>query len=153
MASYVEKTLAHDEEIIAIGRFHWSYTLVSFLWLLVFGIVLVGIYVFIKRTIIEYTTEIAVTNMRFVYKTGLFFRKTNEFSTARIEGVNLEQGVLGRILNYGRLHIRGSGIGEVMLPTIADPLNFRRGLIEARSTGASATYDIEVDDDPFALHA
>ena len=131
MKSYVERTLASGEEILAVGRFHWTYTLVSFLWLILLGWALIGIVVFAKRMVDEISTEIAVTNRRFVYKTGLLFRDTNEFTTTRIEGVNLAQSLLGRMLNYGKLRIRGSGIGEVDIPPIADPLTFRRALIDA----------------------
>lgn len=131
MATYVERTLAVDEEILATGRFHWTYTLISILWLILLGWIIIGIVVFAKRMIEELTTEIAVTNKRFVYKTGLVYIKTDEFTTTRIEGVNLHQTILGRIFGYGVLHIRGSGIGELNLPPIGKPLEFRRALIDA----------------------
>ncbi len=150
MASYVERTLATDEEILAVGKFHWTYTLVSFMWLILLGWALIGIVVFFRRLIDKISTEIAVTNRRFVYKTGLFFRHTNEFTTTRIEGVNLAQSLMGRMLNYGRLRIRGSGIGEVDLPAIGNPLVFRRALIDAHRTDATrASLDASNDDEPF----
>ena len=142
--SYLERTLASDEEILAVGKFHWTYMVVSLLWLLLLGWAIIGIVIFIKRWMYEVTTEVAVTNRRFVFKRGFISRHTDEFSTARIEGVNLTQGFWGRVFNFGRLHIRGSGIGEVDLPTIAKPLEFRRAMVNANATsGGRASAAVE----------
>ena len=139
---YVERTLAADEEILAVGRLHWTYSFASILWLLFLGWALVGLYIFFKRWTYELTTEVAVTNRRFIYKRGFISRQTDEFSTARIEGVNLTQTFMGRIMNYGRLHIRGSGIGEVDLPPISHPLEFRRAMIDSGISGSrKANYE------------
>lgn len=134
---YVESTLAADEKILAVAKFHWTYMFVSLMWLIFLGWAIVGIVVFVRRFVYEMTTEVAVTNRRFVFKRGFITRHTDEFSTDRIEGVNLTQGFWGRILNFGRLHIRGSGIGEVDLPTIARPLEFRRAMVGVRVTSGS----------------
>ncbi len=135
---YVERTLAADEEILAVAKFHWTYMVVSLMWLVFLGWAVIGIVMFIRRLAYEVTTEVAVTNRRFVFKRGFISRQTDEFSTQRIEGVNLTQGFWGRVLNFGRLHIRGSGIGEVDLPTIRNPLEFRRAMVSA-NTARSAS--------------
>jgi uncharacterized membrane protein YdbT with pleckstrin-like domain len=83
--------------------------------------------------IIKVTTEIAITNKRLVYKRGLVARYVGEINIDRIEGVNVLQGVLGRIFNYGRIMVRGMGVGEVILPPIEEPLKFRRAIERARS--------------------
>jgi hypothetical protein len=43
------------------------------------------------------------------------------------------QGVLGRIFGYGRVSVRGMGVGEVILPPIEDPLSFQKAVNEAKS--------------------
>lgn len=144
--AYVQRTLARDEVVLAEGRLHWSYSLVSLLWLIFLGWLLIGIFVFFKRWVYEITTEVAVTNRRFVFKRGFISRQTDEFSTARIEGVNLSQSFLGRIFNYGQLHIRGSGIGEVDLPPIARPLEFRRAMVDANATSSTSASAMDEDD-------
>lgn len=138
---YVERTLAANEEVLAVGKFHWTYMVVSLLWLILLGWAIVGLWIFLRRWMYEATTEVSVTNRRFVFKRGLIRRQTDEFSTARIEGVNLSQGFWGRLLNYGHLHIRGSGIGEVDLPPIARPLEFRRAIVDADAHRGSASID------------
>ena len=83
--------------------------------------------------IIKATTEIAITNRRLVYKRGLIARYVGEMNIDRIEGVNVLQGVWGRIFNYGRVMVRGMGVGEVVLPPIEDPIRFRKAIEKARS--------------------
>jgi uncharacterized membrane protein YdbT with pleckstrin-like domain len=94
---------------------------------------IMGLLRFASMMIIKVTTEIAITNMRLVYKRGLVARYVGEISIDRIEGVNVLQGVLGRILDYGRVMVRGMGVGEVVLPPIADPVSFRKAIDKARS--------------------
>jgi uncharacterized membrane protein YdbT with pleckstrin-like domain len=83
--------------------------------------------------IVKATTEIAITSERLVYKKGLIARHVGELNIDRIEGVSVRQGVFGRILGYGRVIVRGMGVGEVMLPSIEDPITFRGAIQEALS--------------------
>lgn len=101
--------------------------------ILAFLVFLLGLLKFAQMMIIKATTEIAVTNTRLVYKRGLVARYVGEMSIDRIEGVNVLQTILGRIFNYGRLAVRGMGIGEVVLPPIEDPIKFRQSIEKARS--------------------
>ncbi len=135
---YVSRTLAPSETVLAVGRFHWTYTLVSWLWLLLAGWALVGVLVFIARTVRRRTTELVVTNRRFVYKRGFIARRTDEFNAGRIHAITLAQSWPGRLLGYGRLNIRGEEIGQFGLPVIADPLGFRRALVESLDAGPEA---------------
>ena len=92
-----------------------------------------GLLGFAQMMVIKATTEIAITNNRLVYKRGLVARQVGEMSIDRIEGVNVLQTILGRIFNYGRLAVRGMGIGEVILPPIDEPIAFRQAIEKARS--------------------
>jgi hypothetical protein len=91
-----------------------------------------GLVKFAHMMVIKVTTEIAITNNRLVYKRGLVARHVGEISIDRIEGVNVLQTILGRIFDYGRVMIRGMGVGEVVLPPIEDPIKFRRAIEEAK---------------------
>ena len=138
---YVDRTLASDEEILAVGKFHWTYTFTSFLWLVLAGWALIGVVIFFDRWVFKVTTEIAITNHRFVYKRGFIRRQTDEFTTPRITAINLKQSLMGRVLGYGKLYIHASGIGDINLPAIARPLQFRRALIESSSWDGSQHHD------------
>ena len=53
-------------------------------------------------------------------------RKTFEMNHTKIESVNVDQGILGRILGYGTLRIVGSGGSKEVFPKIQSPLEFRK---------------------------
>jgi len=101
--------------------------------LFAFLMFVMGLMRFAQMMIIKVTTEIAITNSRIIYKRGLVARHVGEMSVDRIEGVNVLQGIIGRIFNFGRVMIRGMGVGEVVLPPIDDPIKFRRMIEKARN--------------------
>lgn len=100
--------------------------------LFAFFVFIMGLMRFAQMMVIQASTEIAVTTSRLIYKRGLVARYVGEMSIDRIEGVNVLQTVMGRIFGYGRLMIRGMGVGEVILPPIADPILFRKAIEKAR---------------------
>ena len=94
---------------------------------------IMGLVKFAQMMVVKATTEIAITNNRLIYKRGLVARHVGEINIDRIEGCNVLQPILGRIFNYGRVLIRGMGVGEVTLPPLEDPISFRRAIEEAKS--------------------
>jgi uncharacterized membrane protein YdbT with pleckstrin-like domain len=76
----------------------------------------------------RWTTETDVTNLRVVHKTGFIKRRTFEMSLDKVESVDVNQGILGRILNYGDVTILGVGEGKETISTIASPLSFRNSI-------------------------
>ena len=73
----------------------------------------------------RWTTETDVTNLRVVHKTGFIKRRTFEMSLDKVESVDVNQSILGRMLNYGDVTVRGVGEGAETIRTIASPLDFR----------------------------
>jgi uncharacterized membrane protein YdbT with pleckstrin-like domain len=71
------------------------------------------------------STELAVTDQRIIYKTGAFSRHTMEMNRAKVESVDVDQSVLGRIFGYGTLLVRGTGGSLEPITNIQDPLTFR----------------------------
>jgi uncharacterized membrane protein YdbT with pleckstrin-like domain len=76
---------------------------------------------FIRRA----ATELAVTDQRVIYKTGLLARHTLEMNRARVESVTVDQTFLGRIFGYGTVTVRGVGSAFEPIRNISDPLTFR----------------------------
>jgi len=70
-----------------------------------------------------------------ILKRGMVARHVDEMSVDRIEGVNVIQGILGRLMDFGFVVVRGMGVGEVVLPQIEDPIGFRKAINRARDTG------------------
>jgi uncharacterized membrane protein YdbT with pleckstrin-like domain len=88
-------------------------------------VAIVALYWTVKAWFHRWTTETDVTNMRVVHKTGFITRKTFEMSLDKVESVDVNQSILGRILNYGSVTVRGVGEGAETIDTIASPLDFR----------------------------
>ena len=76
----------------------------------------------------RWTIETDVTNLRVIHKTGFITRQTFEMSLDKVESVDVNQSILGRIFNYGNVTIRGVGEGVETIKTIASPLAFRNSI-------------------------
>lgn len=89
----------------------------------IFGVVAVwlGLRALIRRA----TTEFAVTDQRVIYKTGLFGRHTLEMNRAKVESVDVDQSIPGRLFDYGTIVLRGTGGSLEPIRHIASPLAFR----------------------------
>ena len=68
--SYVQSTIGKDEKIIYNIFYHWSYVIIAYLYLFVFGVFIIGIILFFKMMINKWTTERVLTNKRYIQKTG-----------------------------------------------------------------------------------
>jgi uncharacterized membrane protein YdbT with pleckstrin-like domain len=139
MASYEKSSAALAEATTHRAHLHW----IGYAPAFIVGVIAIiarslpafayllfacAAYLFIQHAIRQWCTEILVTNRRVVYKTGLISRNTIEVTAQKIEGVEVEQSILGRLLNYGTLSIRGTGIGTMKLTSVIAPLALRRAL-------------------------
>lgn len=88
----------------------------------------------VARSLIAYaTTEIAVSNQRFVVKFGWISRAVTEISIPKIEGVFIHQGIIGRVFGYGSVTVRGTGGDFAVAPNVHDPLALQAALHQAIS--------------------
>jgi uncharacterized membrane protein YdbT with pleckstrin-like domain len=147
---YVRRVLQPGETIVYAARLHWVVYLRTIVLLticillvavavttsdhqnvsLALGIAAIifallglsaGLRAFIRRT----TTELAVTDHRVIYKAGLLARHTIEMNRDKVESVDVDQTLLGRIFGYGTVTVRGTGGSLEPLRNIGDPLTFR----------------------------
>lgn len=141
--SYVESNLTAGEQVLARGNVHW-YVYVPGAALLLLGVLLivatgvfgwvsvvVGVVLLIRGWIAVFSTELAITNKRVIAKFGFIRRSTVELLHSKIEGFHVEQGILGRILNFGTVVVNGTGAGKTPIPRIASPLEFRKNALNA----------------------
>lgn len=117
---------ASDPLLTQIRSLHPGIKLLSFL------IFLLGLLRYAHLMVTKITTEIAVTNIRLILKRGLVARYVGEMSVDRIESVNVLQTFWGRIFDFGQLAIHGMGVGEIILPPIAQPIEFRKAIEKAK---------------------
>src|SRR6202035_1522264 len=73
---------------------------------------IVALYKMLTAWFHRWTTETDVTNLRVVHKTGFIKRRTFEMSLDKVESVDVNQSILGRIFNYGNVTILGVGEGR-----------------------------------------
>jgi len=48
----------------------------------------------------------------------------------KIQGIDIDQSIMGRMLNYGVLRIKGIGIDDITMKNVREPFNFRRQVQE-----------------------
>jgi uncharacterized membrane protein YdbT with pleckstrin-like domain len=140
MKSYVEGALVKDERIVHLGHISlWS------LWpLIALGLVLLPAFglglIFLIMAYVRYkTTELAITTKRVIVKSGFIRRRTIEININKVESIQVDQEILGRVFNFGTLVISGAGNPQAPVAGISSPMEFRRAFIEAQEqakTGA-----------------
>jgi len=86
---------------------------------------LVSIYLWVVQKSFVYQ----IRESSVVSREGLFSQKYTELSLEKIEGVRVEQSILGKFLNYGDIHFTGSGIIETSFSMVDDPMSFRDHVI------------------------
>ena len=91
-------------------------------------IAVVALYWTVRAWFHRLTTETDVTNRRVVHKTGFIRRRTFEMALDKVESVDVNQTIMGRLLNYGDVTILGVGEGRETISTIAEPLAFRNAI-------------------------
>ncbi|GAP43384.1 protein containing bacterial PH domain [Lentimicrobium saccharophilum] len=116
MGNYINNNLIRGEVVEYETSYHWI-IFVSFRALFT---------LFIAPLIDKWTDEFGITNKRVIIKTGLISRKTVELNLSKIESVNVNQSILGRILGYGSLQIVGTGGTKEIFANIQSPLTFRK---------------------------
>ncbi|MBA6254409.1 MULTISPECIES: PH domain-containing protein [unclassified Colwellia] len=140
MGSYVISNLIKDEEVVYEGKTSvWSLLpkiLIGLLLLPVYGI---GLIFWASAAIAYYTTELAITNKRVIAKFGLIRRDTVEMNISKVESIQVEQGIIGRIFNFGSIVVAGAGDPKAPIPGISTPLEFRKMFFEAQEQNDSNT--------------
>jgi len=133
---YVRRVLQPGETIVYATKLHWLiyihaiWPAIACLVLAVAAIAaalfaLLALWEALRKFIRRATTELAVTDHRVIYKSGLLSRHTIEMNRDKVESVDVDQSLLGRIFGYGTVVVRGTGGSLEPLRNIGDPLTFR----------------------------
>lgn len=158
--SYIENVLLADESIISKAEISWfvfakplsmltagilaflytepffyelfiPYLLLLYIHDLLYYLLAVWVtYEFVYAIISKTTTEVVVTNKRVITKLGLIARDTVEIQLFRVEACQVQQSIMGRILQYGSIVISGAGLGTHPISFIHQPTLFRKQLLE-----------------------
>jgi uncharacterized membrane protein YdbT with pleckstrin-like domain len=150
MGRYIDEILQPGEKVLYSTNAHWIFYLPAIAcWIVVAILVfisgvmpplalacwaaaavvgLVALFYTFKAWFHRMTTETDVTNMRVIHKTGFIKRRTFEIALTKVESVDVNQSIMGRVFNYGNVTINGVGEGRETIPTIASPLAFRNSI-------------------------
>jgi membrane protein YdbS with pleckstrin-like domain len=149
--AYSEASLGQNEKLIYEAHFHPLYYAAA--WASLIILIVVGIFSVVEiegpaKWILPlicaaglvavgllmkpvWTTEIAVTSHRLVIKRGWLTRSTTELQLKNVEQVNLHQGLLGKIFNFGQITVHGTGVDDLALPNIACPTDLVKAIENA----------------------
>ena len=73
-----------------------------------------------------------ITNLRIIHLSGVIAKHVSDSSLDKVNDINLEQNVWGRIFNFGNLEIlTASELGMERYVNVAAPLEFKKALLEA----------------------
>lgn len=149
--SYIKKTINPDENVLYLAQVHPALYLAMAPYFLIFQmsvfliVVVYGVgellplsmllfippfFLFGYAWIIIATTELALTDRRVIAKTGLLSQQSVEINIPKVESVEVHQSLLGRMLNYGTITVKGTGGGSAPAPGIASPFEFRKAVQE-----------------------
>ncbi|VVC75081.1 hypothetical protein AQUSIP_03570 [Aquicella siphonis] len=145
--SYIDRNLLPDEKILFRTKKH----LIIFFYPLVLAILGIYAYDYMRNNEIlqhvawapsliilifwgyvglEYmTSEFAVTNKRVMMREGFFYRHANEMRINTIFQVNVDQSLLGQMLDYGMVSINAFGAFDAY-SMIAHPYTFQKAVNE-----------------------
>lgn len=150
--SYVEKVLQPNETVKHTGGIHWIVYVPGAIFVILavaaylFGglivppgwasaeswptavaaaLFIIALYLLLGAWFSRWTTELAITDKRIIFKRGFIRRHTIEMNMDKIESVDVDQSILGRMFNYGDITVRGTGTGLEPLKDIDDPIQFR----------------------------
>jgi uncharacterized membrane protein YdbT with pleckstrin-like domain len=102
----------------------------SSFWANIIGLIAVAgpLYLLAGAWFERWTTEIAITDRRIILKRGFIRRDTVEMHMDKVESVDVNQSLFGRLLDYGDVTVRGTGMGLETLRLIDAPLVFRNNV-------------------------
>ena len=158
MSRYIDDILQPGERVLYSTNAHWVLYLpaialwlvalgffvlqrsalnsgLAFLWLVLAALAAGGAAIWTARAAFHrWTTETDVTTLRVVHKQGFISRRTFEMSLDKVESVDVNQSILGRLLDYGDVTVLGIGEGRETMKTIAQPLAFRSAITTRTTT-------------------
>lgn len=142
---YIEESLSSGEYLMYRTRLHWIVFFWPSVWLLVglallgkeglYAIpggaaVIIGTVTGVKAVVRFASSEFGVTNKRVLAKVGWVRRRSFEILLSRVEGIIINQGLWGRIFDYGTVVVRGSGGSRSVFERVSMPLELRRRIQE-----------------------
>jgi uncharacterized membrane protein YdbT with pleckstrin-like domain len=126
--SYVSTNLDSNETVTYEARLTSIYKIAAFIWGILLFWTIIGPLIAVGILTNLATTEIAVTSKRVIYKRGWIGRRADEINLSKVESVHVDQGIIGRVLGYGTVQVRGTGAGTIKIKWMDNPIGFRKAI-------------------------
>jgi uncharacterized membrane protein YdbT with pleckstrin-like domain len=112
--------------LLVVEHLYWDEPVVLLATAVIFGVLtLAGA---VHAWFVRWMTEIAVTDRRVIYKRGFINRHTIETHMDKVAAIDVDQSVLGRLLDYGTVTVRGTGMTFEPLRRVEAPLALRNAI-------------------------
>jgi uncharacterized membrane protein YdbT with pleckstrin-like domain len=159
-SGYLKKVLTDEERILFETRQHGMFLFFRLFWWIVIAVVLFGVVAFAQvaaaqtagpvvalgffvlivpfavifwRYLVWANHVFVITSKRVVQVTGVLGKEVVDSSLEKVNDVKTEQSFMGRIFNYGDVEIlTASETGENRFSHVADPLGFKRAMLDAK---------------------
>jgi len=146
--AYIDENLLQGEKVAHTTTLHWiiflkpmllfifSFIMMDLLWdidilkYIYYALFIISIGWASIESIKLITTEFGVTNKRVIIKKGIIQRDSLEIFLHKVSGIQVNQNIIGRLLNFGTIIISGTGGNREYFDNINDPLKLRRSVQE-----------------------
>ena len=149
---YIDDNLMSGEQVVHRSKLHWVifvgpiiFSVIAFMFFLMIFFVmelvnvlataggfflLIAIIWGISAFISFKTSEFGITSKKVLIKVGFIKRESLETLLTKVEGIQVNQGIFGRIFNYGTIIVKGTGGTGNPFDNIEAPLEFRKKVQE-----------------------
>lgn len=140
--SYINKNLMNGEKIIYQTNLIWTAYIIGFV-VFILGlflmkenemlgsvIILVGLFFLGIAYLKIKFSEFGVTNKRILIKTGILNTHSIEIMLSKVEGIEIEQSIVEKMINSGSIVIKGTGSTNYSFTSLHNPFEFRNAINE-----------------------
>ena len=158
---YIDRLLARHEQIVRIAHDHWVTLLPTLLIDAVLSAIIIGLSVLgvvlsppwtwfgllfllvpighlAFRLVNWWSKQYVVTSRRIIQISGTVNKRVSDTLLEKINDIVTEQSAMGRLFGFGDLEIiAGSESGIDVFYRLADPVGFKRGILDQQVPGGS----------------
>jgi len=136
-----EEPLPKGEVVIYQGKPHWSVFFYAIMWffaatviyfnfsglhVFIYFLILLGVIAWLEAVTRLLSSRLTITNISIRIRLGILRVQNIQIPLNRIESVEIDQNIIGKLLNYGTIILKGSGGTQETFVKIDAPMDFKR---------------------------
>jgi hypothetical protein len=168
---YVDRMLATDEHVVRISHDHWIVLLPAILVDGIISLAIVGLSIaaialgptvipilalvlllipmahLLWRIWVWWSRQYVITSRRIIQISGMVNKRVSDTLLEKINDIVTEQSAMGRMFGYGDVEIiAGSESGIDVFYRLADPVGFKRDILDQQPAGGLPTAKDDQED-------